>query len=301
MLRKCTLIALVAIATGPAFAALTWNFDDGMQGWTIVNTPAGTNTTVGKWVAPGEQIQLASDTLGNPIYSTAPGGNVYLPGDGNGKPAAIYDLTSKLKNGKTQSFMLQADVWLPNLRPLNFRNNYPGITDQNSGIAAYGINGTTNSDWGVTMGGDLAQGGLFYKDYTSDAWTRHLKSWCLEDKNAAPTYDSMWNCWIKLKMDWNYSEPGKVIASAFIPFDNYVGNANQWITVWSGPIESSTWYLRPLNVNRIGIGSFLKGDGPWSKSQIDNVIFDSPDLIPEPATLMLLGLGGLALLRRRHA
>lgn len=302
MLRKLTVIALVAIV-GPAFAVpRTWDFNDGLQGWTIVNTPAGNGSTQGQWVAPGQVIQLASDQVGNPIYSSAGGGNLYLPGDANGKPVATLDLTSLLNGGSTRSFMLQADVWLPNLSPLVFRNAYPGMTNQNSGIAAYGFSsapGATTSNYGVHIGGDLAQGGLFYEDYTSEAWSKHMKSWCLEDKNAGGNYSNMWNCWIKLKLDWNYSSPGNVIASALVPFDNYGGNANQWFNIWSGAIEASNWMPRPLNVTKIALGSWLAGSGPWSKSQIDNVIFDSPDLVPEPASLMLLGLGGLALLRRR--
>jgi hypothetical protein len=269
-------IGVWAMAAGPAWSEITWNFDDGLQGWTIVNS--GT-INIGKWVAPGENVLLATYT-GDPanpvpVYSQAGGCNVYLPGDGNGRTTAILDVSSLLVGGKTQSFTLQADVWIPNLRPFNFRYNYPGMLNQYSGLIAL----NANTGYGITLGGNLVQGSQQYRDYTSEDWVRHEASWCMEDKNLSDPFDTMWNCWIKLKIDWNYTTPGNVIASAFIPFDNYVGNANEWITVWSGEIEPSTWQPRPFELTRIAIGSYLKGDGPWSKSQFDNVVFDSPDLI----------------------
>lgn len=296
MLRKLGLVIVAALVTSPAFAAVTFDFNDGLQGWTIVNSGA---INIGRWVAPGEVVQLATDTMGDPINSSAGGGNVYLPGDGNGRTTAVLDLAPYLVGGKTRSFTLQADVWIPNLRPLNFRYNYPGMLNQYSGVSAYGKNGTTNSDYGVTLGGNLVQGSQMFRDYTSENWTKHEKGWIMEDSAAAPSYDTMWNQWIKLKIDWNQSSPGNVIASAYIPWTAPVAGPPGWVTIWSGAIEPSTWYPRPLEVNRIGIGCWLKGDTPWTKSQIDNVVFDSPDLIPEPASLMLLGLGSLALLRRR--
>lgn len=295
-MRKTAVLAIVALMAVPAMGQMSWNFDDGLQGWTIVNS--GTN--VGSWVAPGATPLLYSDGLGTDIYSQAQGGNLYLPGDGNGRTTAMLDLAPYLVGGKTQSFTLQADVYIPNLRPLNFRYNYPGMLNQYSGVAAYGLdNGGVNSDWGITLGGNLAQGAQEYRDYTSDNWTRRRKDWIMEDVSTAPSYDTMWNQWIQLKIDWNYSQPGKVIASTYIPWTAPVAGPPGWVVLYNGNIEASGWMPRPFSINRLGLGSYLKGDTPWSKSQIDNVIFNSPDLIPEPASILLLGLGAIGLLSRR--
>lgn len=293
-MRTSMIVAVTLLTAGVATAAISWDFDDGLQGWTVVNSA----TNVGHWVAPGEQVLLATHE-GSPIYSQAGGGNLYLPGDANGRTTAVMDLSGLLVGGSTQSFTLQADVYIPNLRPINFRYNYPGMLNQFSGISAYGMNNGVNSNYGVTLGGNLAQGGQEYRDYTSENWTRRTKSWIMEDVAAAPSYDEMWNEWITLKIDWNHSTPGNVIASAYIPWTSPV-SVPGWVTIYSGAIEPSNWYPRPLNVNRIGLGSWLNGDVPWSKSQIDNVIFDSPDLIPEPSSLLLLTAGVFALARRRR-
>jgi hypothetical protein len=294
-MRKLVVLAIIVLAAGPAMAQMSWNFDDGLQGWTIVNS--GTN--IGSWVAPGSGPLLYSDGLGTDIYSQAGGGNVYLPGDGNGKTTALFDLSGVLVGGKTQSYTLQADVYIPNLRPLNFRYNYPGMLNQYSGIAAYAVQGGVNNDWGTTLGGNLTQGGQTYIDYTSDAFAKRTKSWIMEDESAAPSYDAMWNQWITLKIDWNYTTPGQVIASAYIPWKSPVTAAPGWVDIYNAPIEPSTWQPRPVDINRIGLGSYLKGETPWSKSQIDNVIFNSPDLIPEPSSILLLSLAVVGLVGRK--
>ncbi len=293
-------MALV-LSAGAAMAALTWDFNDGMQGWTITNT----GTATGQWVGSAP-FTLATDTNGNPIYSGAGVGNVYLPGDSNGSSYATLNLNGIVRGGKTSSFVFAADVWIPNLRPLNFRYNYPGMLNQNSGLFVQGLgtNGLSN-DWPIAIGGNLAQGSEYYLDYTSDDWTKHEKSWCMEDSTMSDPYDNMWNCWIRLKLDYNFSQAGVVTASALIPFPNYVGGANEWVTLYSGPIESSSWMPRPLEVNRINLGAWNKGGAtPWTKSQFDNVTFDSPDLVPEPGSFAALGAGLIGLVgfvRRRKA
>ncbi len=284
----------MAVAAGFASAAtLSWDFNDGLQGWTIVNT--GTNT--GQWIAPGDAPLLYTDGGTTNIYSQAPGGNVYLPGDSNGRTIALFDLAPWLVGGSTQSYRLRADVWIPNLRPLNFTYGYPSMCNNHAGISAYALNGGVSNDWGTHIGGRLDKGTQYYLDHTSDAWIQRRVDWTMED--TALPMDDWWDAWITMEIDWNLSSPGNVIARYYRPWQAYPSGPG-WVTLYSGPIEATTWFTNPRQINRIGLGAYLKGDVPWTKSQFDNVVFESPDVIPEPAGLLLLSLGGLAVLRRRR-
>lgn len=279
--------AVLAMVAAPTLGAMTWDFEDGLQGWTITNT--GTNT--GSWVAPASTPLLYSDGMGTDIYGAA-GGNVYLPGDSNGATTALFDLTPWLVGGSTQSYVLQADMYIANLHPLALGQwGYPGLIAQGAGITAY----TNTTDWGTTILGRQDKGNVRFRDYASDDWTVHGLEWNMEEKVANPDW---WNKWVTLKIDWNYSSPGNVIAEAYIPWDSWVATAG-WQTLYSGPILEPHW--AGYDYNRISLGAPLEGAYDlWSKAQFDNVSFDSPDLIPEPASLLLLSIGGVALLRRRR-
>lgn len=296
-----TLLIGAALATcaSASMAALTWDFEDGMQGWTW--STANAQSVPGQWIAPGPAPEIIP---GQGIYG-APGGNLFAPGDAVSRATAEFDLAPWLVGGKTNRFFLQADVYIPNLRPLTgFPNNYPGNMNQYSGI--YALNAT--STWGVAMYGRPDKGSQCYTDYTADdSWTERRQDWYMEDWTGGSYVqpDSLWwNTWITLQIDYGFTTPGQVTLKYYIPWTTYNGNTG-WLTLYSGAIYPNTWAAGLRDFSRIAIGSNLSSAGtPWSKSQYDNVIFDSPDLIPEPGSFLALGAGLIGLagaVRRRRA
>ena len=82
--------AAMALCSSTAKAALTWDFEDGMQGWTW---SAATATSVpGQWIAPGPAPEIVA---GQGIYGVG-GGNLFCPGDSVARSTAMFDLSSSL-------------------------------------------------------------------------------------------------------------------------------------------------------------------------------------------------------------
>lgn len=291
-------VALLVSSGTAAMAAMSWDFQTGMQGWAW--STANAKSVPGEWIG-GPPPELVA---GTGIYGVG-GGNLFLPGDGNSRSTAEFDLSPYLTGGSTQSFFLQADVYIPNLLPLTgFNHGYPGNMNHFSGITMLP---TTSTTWGTSLLGRVDKGGQMFVDYTGNSFAERRKDWVMEDFTGG-SYNpesGWWNQWITLQIDWNYSVADNAIAKAYIPWQMYNAPAG-WITLYSGAIEAATWQgPRPTEFSKIALGSNLNSAGtPWSKSQYDNVIFDSPDLIPEPAGLMSLGVGLVGLvgaLRRRKA
>lgn len=301
-MRKATVLligAALAVSSSAAMAALTWDFQDGMQGWTWSTSQP--SSVPGQWIAPGPPPEIIP---GQGIYG-APGGNLYCPGDSATRSTAEFDLTPWLVGGKTNQFFLQADVYIPNLRPLTgFPNNYPGNMNQYSGIYAM----SAASIWGVAMYGRSDKGSQCFTDYTADdSWTERRQDWYMEDWTGGSYVqpDTLWwNTWITLQIDYGFTTPGEMTVKYRIPWTTYNGHTG-WLTLHSGAIYPDTWMDGLRDFNRIAIGCNPTTAGtPWSKCQYDNVIFDSPDLVPEPGSFMALGVGliGLAgIVRRRKA
>jgi len=292
-------VALLVLSATAALAALTFDFETGMQGWQWYHGPDSRIPYAdGEWVAPGSKPTL----VGDPLIEGASGGNIFCPGDSASRATAYLDLAGICTNGKTGSFFLQADVYIPNLRPLTgFANDYPGMMNQFCGIGAL----PTASEWGTWIKGKPSIGSQVFVDYVGDSWTEYKQSWYMEDWTGGAYLqpDSLWwNTWITLQLDFNYSQPGQVIANYYIPWTTYNGKTG-WLTLRSGAIDTATW--GPTHeYNKIVLGcNVTTGETPWSKSQFDNVIFDSPDIIPEPGSLTALGAGLAAMagavLRRR--
>lgn len=290
----------LALSASAAMAALTWDFEDGMQGWTW--STANAASVPGQWIAPGPPPEIIP---GQGIYGVG-GGNLYCPGDSVSRATAEFDLSGMLVGGKTSRFFLQADVYIPNLRPLTgFPNGYPGNMNQYAGIWALPAN-----NWGVGLFGRPDKGAQQYLDYSADdSWAGVRQDWYMEDWTGGSyvTPDSeWWNCWVTLQIDYGFTTPGQATVKYNIPWTTYNGKTG-WITLYSGAIYPNAWAAGGRDFTRIAIGSTVNSAGtPWSKTQYDNVIFDSPDLIavPEPGSFLalgagLIGLGGLV--RRRRA
>jgi len=294
-LATILMVSLVVCAT-PAFAALNFDFDDGMQGWQWYH---GTDTRInyidGQWIAPGDAPLLNAE---NNIYG-APGGNLYTPGDANGRSVAVLKLTDLCAGGVTDSFSVQVDCYIPNLRPLTgFNNDYPGNMNHYAGLFVNPV----GTDWGLRIEGRVDKGAQQFYDATSlGGWTQiRNKDWYMEDFTGGSylTPDSLWwNRSIKLKLDWNYSSPGRVIASYYLPWTTYDGKTG-WITIADTAAGADLF-------DEIMIGGIPTNAGtPWTKCQFDNVVFDSPDLVPEPASMLamlsgLVGMVGFAARRRK--
>jgi len=290
------LVAMLGLCATAATAALQYDFEDGMQGWYWYH---GTDTRItfidGEWVMPGVQPDLIPGVMG------ASGGNLFCPADNNGRAIAMLDLSDKLVGGVTSSYLFRADVYIPNLRPARgFPWNYPGMTNQYSGIGAL----MAGTDWGTMVWGRPDKGTQVYIDYTGSSWAeKRATDWIMEEVTSPDTL--WWNQWITLEIDWNYSVAGNVIARVFIPWQSPMGPAGRWWTMYNGAIEMGPGAVRPVNISRLMVGACpTTAKAPWSKSQFDNVYFDSPDLVPEPGSLLALGSGLLGLLgvvRRRKA
>jgi len=301
MKRLLFVVAVLALSSTATMAALQWDFETGMQGWTWNTTGSGT-WVPGQYIGPGDPPPLlVTGGLGD-VYGVS-GGNLYLPGDANSRSAAVFDLSGLLIGGKTNKFLLRADVYIPNLRPYGgFPNNYPGMMNQYAGIWML----AAGTNWGVGIYGKPQKGSQCYLDFTADDnWPERRKDWYMEDWTGGSYLepDSLWwNRWITLELDWNYSSPGNVIARYYQDWPAYNG-ATGWITLYSGAIYPNSWGATLRDFSRIVIGCNVNSAGtPWTKSQFDNVYFDSPDLIPEPGSILALsaGLIGLAGLARRR-
>jgi len=287
-------VVALALAGSAAVAGLSWDFENGMDGWTWNTTGSGT-WVPGQYIAPGQM----PPELVSGVYGVS-GGNLFTPGDSLSRSAAVYDLSSVLVGGKTNSFLLRMDIYIPNLGKLGFPNGYPGNMNQYTGM--YMLAAGTN--WGVAMDGRPNKGSQCFLDYTADdSWPERRQDWYMEDWTGGSYQpeSTWWNTWITLELDWNYSAAGQVIAKYNIPWQTYKGTTG-WQTLFSGAIYPNAWGATLRNFSRIAIGSNLNSAGtPWSKCQVDNVYFDSPDLVPEPSSVAALfaGLFGLVGVIRR--
>jgi len=292
----------LVLSSSAAMAGLSWDFNTGMQGWTWNTTGSGT-WVPGQYIGPGDPPPLLATGGSGDVYGVS-GGNIYAPGDANSRSAAVYDLSGLLVGGKTNSFLLRVDVYIPNLRPYGgFPWDYPGMMNQYSGMWMLASGAT----WGTGIYGKPQKASQVYQDFTADdSWPEYRKDWYMEDWTGGSYLlpDSLWwNTWITLELDWNYSSPGNVIARYYQPWPAYDGQSG-WITLRSGAIYPTPWGATLRDFSKIVIGSNVNSAGtPWSKCQFDNVYFDSPDLVPEPSSIAALfaGMVGLVgVVRRRR-
>jgi len=258
-----------------------WDFENGLQGWTITNAGAGTGT----WIAPGGNGPVLPD--GQP--SGYGSGSLYLP-DGSYARISLADVTSvplgadgNLTSGMT-GFILQADAYLPNLRPLTgFPQNAPGNA---LSLAGLGVGGTRINLYVEGRDGNNLRG-LTARDFAWDNTARNRSNVLIQTGTASD--DEWWDAVITFQIDYGYTTPGKWTAYAYVPFDNQLGPAG-WYTMSEGnydvhPDGSTAEFLQ------------LGGQFSWTQAQFDNVKLH---YVPEPATLGLLALGAIPMLRRRR-
>lgn len=254
-LTVMAVLATAAVALGVPTAytgswTQTWDFNDGVQGWTL----------------NGSAARYATGANGT--------GTIYAPDTSN----AIIDVTA-LKiggpGGTMKPFVLQADA-------------YVGATNylQGSGVEAY-RNSDTKGVWGS---GTAAGGqGIAGNDKT---WynTTKSKSWGLAVGQ-----------WTTIQIDYGVSIPGKFT----VGYTACPGNAAGWLAgswAWAVDPTAPSSHVSDLSpgtqFNKLLIGGGINGaQAGWSQAQFDNVkLF----VTPEPATLALLALGFLGLVRRRR-
>lgn len=245
----------------------TWDFSDGLQGWTITDS-SPTPPYLAGWVDP--VVAPGGPTLPDGSVSGGGGGNLYLP---NAAQARL-----PIPGANQSRFVLQADVYIPNLSPLTgFPNSAPGNWLHGSGIAA--IRG--GDDRPVYLRGYVGTLGFESQDRTWDGTTTR-SSWLGSPTEGAA--DTWWDQWLTLRIDYDWSAPGKIRYFVRVPW------------AWGDPLapNEAGWYLvadRPyVNPSASWAGLLLgqiPGTSGWTQAQFDNVKF-----VPEPTGLMLLASVG---------
>src|SRR5690606_32497180 len=130
-----------------------------------------------------------------------------------------------LVSGRT-GFILQAEAWLPNLRPLT------GLTENGPGnaltLAGVGVGGDRINLFLEGRNGNL---GLTARDFALNYAGRNRSNVL---KQPGLSADSLWGApVITLQIDYGYTTPGKWTAWAYVPFDNQLGPAG-WYPMSDG-------------------------------------------------------------------
>jgi len=277
LLPALGVVALVLCASmaQAGWAPLVWNFDDGLQGWTLGGNAAA------KWVDPA--VEPNGPNLPDGAPSGGGAGNLYLPDKGY----AELDVSAyNLGNGAGRlGFALTAKVYIPNLSPLTgFNYGYPGNMAHNAGIAAVRSDGK-----GMFITGEISNGRMRAKDWTWDNTSRGPK-WTIEGMPGQEA--TWWDKWVTVSFDYNFSVKGKWNAAVYIP--------------WSGPVHTAGWQTLAENITCNGDIQFVKlrlgsfGGDSWTQAQFDEVHLC---VVPEPGSMLALatGLVGFAGLVRRKA
>jgi len=304
MLNK-HLLAVVAVAVAlclaPAASGLfNDNFDDGnSDGWTTSHSYAeqGTNTRdadecCGVWVGTGGNLKLQGDGTG----STTAGDYSSLAYRYNMPPnLAEYDLTPGSDNLHFQSFSLTVDVTFdpghPNYHSSNGNFFTIGLFNEagDTGYMADQVSYNNAGSWlGMNIrrmnGGDLTNtkdvdGRLAsYANGEYFEWDENGDETPIEDPcGALCVYgeaDSM-------QLNLSLSNTGV-------------------LTFTTGEAGGSISVTDPTTGGALSQFSKIRLYHSWATAgaTFDNVVLDA--VIPEPASLMLLGAGGLFLLRRNR-
>lgn len=267
-MKKIALLALAAtmLLAGNASAGTQyWDFNDGLQGWTL-----GGTHPVKQWVP------------NDPYTGT---GGIWLPGDGsptNGQGTSY----AWINVPETNSFQFSAKVSWTAANRL-----------QASGIG-YHATAAGGNPWTVSAwyeGRAHNRSDMRFRD------TRAVQSGNFDIPNLINNeFNQFFDLGhVILTIDYNYTEPGKIL----LGFEalNYMPKSlvnPTLVTRGDVGIDPNTGTFWTIDAIRLG------GEYAWSQSYFDDVYFRSPDIadpVPEPASMVLAGLGlaALAGLRRK--
>lgn len=272
-MKKVAFLVVLAVAASANAVVYTgswsntWTFDSGLDGWAKT---AGS----GAWVNPA--VNPNGPTLPDGGVSKGGAANLYSP-DGTvwERPLATA----------TNSFVIQADFYVPNLMPLNLNGSLPGNGIQGTGVGARFVVG----DKLIGAGGRANPDGVRMKDKSWDNTDRE-RSWLMEEAGVLKA--NMWDKWVTVQLNYNFSSPGKFTAAVYTPWDSGVHVGPGWYQFAEYNIHGT-----PANqfINTLRLGAVVPDAASWTQTQIDNVKF-----VPEPASALFLVLGGLFVARRRR-
>lgn len=264
VLCACVTSAQAFVYTGPWLQ--TWDFNNGTQGWNLVQGS-------GYWVDPASLPD--GPTLPDGGVSGGGASNLYCP-DG---ARYQFNLAQPVK-----SFIVQVDVYVPNLMPLSINTYLPGNGLQNAGVGA--ISQLENKHRYIA---GRNPDGFKMRDHSWDG-TDRSRSWLLEEAGVAK--EDMWDDWVTLQFAYNWKGSGMYTAAVYTPWDTNVHDGPGWYEFgeYSGhPMESMQY------MDRLILGSVVPFSNSWTQAQFDNVRF-----APEPASSLLLVLGSLLVVRHRR-
>jgi hypothetical protein len=293
-MKRGLIVALVLATASSAFAVYTgpwqneWDFESGLDGWTLYGGGATYYTGGGSGpLLPG----------GTATYSNYGGNSLWLPDTSYARiPISSFTSTQLGANGDVysgkQGFILQADVWVPNLiddGSTLTTGNFGGQPGNAISQAGVGVEGTNIA---LYAEGKTDRLGVTARDFGWDNTARNASN-TLNQGGTVPGLppEDWWDFMVTFQIDYGYTTPGKWTAYAYIPVQTTASGTPGWKTCSSGnydvsPHGSAADFLQ------------LGGMYSWTQAQFDNVKIQ---FLPEPATLALLGLPLLLIRRGRHA
>lgn len=289
-------LAALAAFAGPSFAVLTPG-----AGVTVVPLTAYNAAVSGPTNADSSfnQTHLGFDTTGASSFQltslTSIGDTVTFSGDFDiDENAADWNSSVSGQGGHRSRLFLQSGVGAPLAAPLSSAqrddmNQTPGLAMEYN---TFGFDDNTNFDYTIDTTNQVTAGNYtFGSNSTAD---NDLSNGALADSAAKGGIATLlttiertgassfsWTSTIQYRYD---DEPSTIIAIA-----SQTG-------VLALPGAEANTYFTPFN--QLGIGDT---PGAWSESITNSTLTFDIAAVPEPTTFGLLGVAGLAMLKRRRA